>query len=90
MNTTITIGARTDDSTHGVGDYYNNTVNINSGTPVGNGWYRHSYTYSIGSSASLNLIQIVIGAVNGFAGGTVGALAKFVSILTKFWLKYLP
>lgn len=41
-----------------VGDTLSSQRKISDGTPVGNGWYRHSFTFTTGSSITNNLVGV--------------------------------
>ena len=59
------LGYRVDSDTQS-GDLYGSGFQIANGEPAGNGWYRHSLTVAVGTNASLNFAEFIIGDQNGY------------------------
>ena len=59
------LGYRVDSDTQS-GDLYGSGFQIANGEPAGNGWYRHSLTVAVGTNASLNFAEFILGDQNGY------------------------
>jgi hypothetical protein len=62
---TCKLGYRVDSDTQN-GDLYGSGFQIANGEPAGNGWYRHSLTVAVGTNASFNFAEFIIGDQNGY------------------------
>ena len=59
------LGYRVDSDTQS-GDLYGSGFQIANGEPAGNGWYRHSLTVAVGTNASFNFAEFILGDQNGY------------------------
>ena len=59
------LGYRVDSDTQS-GDLYGSGFQINAGEPAGNGWYRHSLTVAVGTNATFNFAEFILGDQNGY------------------------